>query len=76
MQKYEITTDSNSDLPVSYAEKFQTVIIPQYYAFGEEVYGDEKHMPPAEFYERMKKGELPSSMANNPAVIREKFERI
>ena len=27
MQKYEITTDSNSDLPVSYAEKFQTVII-------------------------------------------------
>lgn len=41
MQKYEITTDSNSDLPVSYAEKFQTVIIPQYYAFGEEVYGDE-----------------------------------
>lgn len=33
-------------------------------------------MPPAEFYERMKQGELPSSMANNPAVIREKFEQI
>lgn len=76
MQNYCITTDSNSDLPSSYKEKFGTTIIPQYYAFGDEVYGDEKNMPPAEFYERMKQGELPSSMANNPAVIREKFEQI
>ena len=74
MQNYCITTDSNSDLPSSYKEKFGTTIIPQYYAFGDEVYGDEENMPPAEFYERMKQGELPSSMANNPAVIREKFE--
>ena len=76
MQNYCITTDSNSDLPSSYGEKFGTVIIPQYYAFGDQVYGDEKNMPPAEFYERMKKGEPPSSMANNPAVIRERFEEI
>ena len=76
MQNYCITTDSNSDLPSSYGEKFGTVIIPQYYAFCDQVYGDEKNMPPAEFYERMKKGEPPSSMANNPAVIRERFEEI
>ncbi len=76
MANYCITTDSNSDLPVSYAEKYQTVLIPQYYAFGDVVYGDERHMPPAEFYERMSRGELPSSMANNPAVIRERFEQL
>ncbi|MDE6129261.1 MAG: DegV family protein [Lachnospiraceae bacterium] len=44
--------------------------------FGDTVYGDELNMPPAEFYERMKKGELPGSQANNPAVIEEKFRAL
>ena len=51
-------------------------IIPQYYSFGDTVYGDELNMPPHEFYETMRKGELPKSQANNPAVIRDKFEKI
>lgn len=76
MREYCITTDSNSDLPKEYIEKLGTVIIPQYYSFGDTVYGDELHMPPAEFYERMKNGELPNSQANNPAVIEEKFRAI
>lgn len=73
MREYCITTDSNSDLPKEYVEKLGTTIIPQYYSFGDTVYGDELHMPPAEFYERMKNGELPNSQANNPAVIEDKF---
>lgn len=76
MRDFYITTDSNSDLPKEYIEKLGTVIIPQYYSFGDTVYGDELHMPPAEFYERMKNGELPQSQANNPAVIEEKFRAI
>ncbi|MBO5165293.1 MAG: DegV family protein [Lachnospiraceae bacterium] len=76
MREYCITTDSNSDLPKEYIEKLGTVIIPQYYSFGDTVYGDERHMPPAEFYERMKNGELPNSQANNPAVIEDKFRAI
>lgn len=76
MRDYCITTDSNSDLPKEYVEKFNTTIIPQYYSFGDTVYGDELHMPPAEFYERMKNGELPQSQANNPAVIEDKFRAI
>lgn len=76
MRNYCITTDSNSDLPKEYIEKLNTVIIPQYYSFGNTVYGDELHMPPAEFYERMKNGELPQSQANNPAVIEDKFRAI
>lgn len=51
-------------------------IIPQYYSFGDTVYGDELHMPPAEFYERMRNGELPQSQANNPAVVEEKFRAL
>ncbi len=73
MREYCITTDSNSDLPKEYIEKLDTTIIPQYYSFGDTVYGDELHMPPTEFYERMKNGELPNSQANNPAVIEDKF---
>lgn len=76
MREYCITTDSNSDLPQEYIDKFNTTIIPQYYSFGDTVYGDELNMTPAEFYERMKGGELPLSQANNPAVIEEKFRTI
>ena len=76
MRNYCITTDSNSDLPKEYIEKLGTTIIPQYYSFGDIVYGDELNMSPAEFYERMKCGELPKSQANNPAVIEEKFRAL
>ncbi len=76
MRSFYITTDSNSDLPKEYIEKYNTAIIPQYYSFGDTVYGDELNMEPAEFYTRMKNGELPQSQANNPAVIEDKFRAI
>lgn len=76
MREYCITTDSNSDLPKEYIDKYNTVIIPQYYSFGDTVYGDEINMSPSEFYEKMKQGELPQSQANNPAVIEDKFRAI
>jgi len=76
MRDFCITTDSNSDLPQEYIETLKTVIIPQYYSFADVVYGDELNMAPAEFYTRMKNGELPQSQANNPAVIEEKFRSI
>jgi len=71
-----ITTDSNSDVLPEFIKENDLTIIPQYYSFGDTVYGDELNMPPHEFYETMRKGELPKSQANNPAVIREKFEKI
>lgn len=76
MRDFCITADSNSDLPQEYIDKLGTVIIPQYYSFGDTVYGDELNMAPSEFYDRMKNGELPQSQANNPAVIEEKFRPI
>ncbi|MGN0165331.1 MAG: DegV family protein [Lachnospiraceae bacterium] len=76
MRNFCITSDSNSDMPKEYSEKYGTVLIPQYYSFGNVVYGDELNMSPAEFYGRMKNGELPQSQANNPAVIESKFREI
>ena len=76
MPDYVITTDSNSDVLPEFVKANQLTIIPQYYAFGDTVYGDELNMEPHDFYKTMRNGELPKSMANNPAVIREKFEQI
>lgn len=76
MAEYVITTDSNSDVPEEFLKEHQIPVIPQYYMFGDTVYGDELKMEPKEFYETMRKGELPKSMANNPEVIRETFETI
>lgn len=76
MADYVITTDSNSDVLPEFIKENDLTIIPQYYSFGDTVYGDELNMPPHEFYETMRNGELPKSQANNPAVIRERFEKI
>lgn len=76
MADYVITTDSNSDVRPEFIKENGLTVIPQYYAFGDTVYGDELNMPPHEFYETMRNGELPKSMANNPAVIRERFESL
>ena len=76
MSDYVITTDSNSDVLPEFIKENDLTIIPQYYSFGDTVYGDELNMPLHEFYETMRKGELPKSQANNPAVIRDKFEKI
>lgn len=75
MSEYVVTTDSNSDVRPEFLKEHGITVIPQYYAFGDTVYGDERNMAPSEFYETMRKGELPKSMANNPAVIEERFEK-
>ncbi|WP_343209324.1 DegV family protein [Anaerolentibacter hominis] len=74
MREFVITADSNSDLPASFIQEHNMTIVPQYYAFGDTVYGDELNMTPDEFYQKMREGELPTSMANNPEVIRARFE--
>lgn len=76
MRDFYITTDSDSDLPKEYIEKYNTTIIPQYYSFDDIIYGDELHMTPTDFYIRMRNGSLPQSHANDPVVIEEKFRTI
>lgn len=76
MRDYCITTDSTADLPQDYLEKWGNPVIPLYYSFGSTVYGDEQHLSPPEFYERMKQGELPVSQPCNPVVIEETFRSL
>jgi len=76
MRDFVITTDSNADLPQDFIAQHRITIIPQYYGIEDNVYGDEKNLTPAQFYQKMREGIMPTSMANNPAVIHSKFETI
>ncbi len=73
MREYAITTDSNSDLPLEYIEQNKIGIISHYYNIDGEDYGEGNLLPANEFYDRMRNGSMPTTMASNPAVIRDVF---
>lgn len=74
MRNFVITTDSNSDLPIEYIKEKSIGIIPHYYNLGGITYGDEVNLTPKEFYDRMRAGLMPTTMASNPQVIRQTFQ--
>lgn len=75
MRPYVISTDVNADLPQYFIDENEIINLPLYYKIGEEVYGDEQVLEPSEFYDRMRSGDMPSSMATNPAVILDAFQK-
>jgi DegV family protein with EDD domain len=74
MKDFVITTDSNSDLLADYIQQKQIGIIPHYYDLEGVTYGDEVNLSPKEFYDKMRSGLMPTTMASNPEVIRRTFE--
>lgn len=75
MRDFIISTDSNSDLPQTYIDENNILIIPHYYDIDGVVYGDEINLDPKEFYDLMRGGKMPTTMASNPMVIRESFTK-
>lgn len=73
MKDFVITTDSNCDLLPEYIKEKEVGIIPHYYELNNTVYGDEVNLTPKEFYDSMRKGLMPTTMASNPAVINSTF---
>ncbi|MGF7145987.1 DegV family protein with EDD domain [Anaerotaenia torta] len=74
MKNFVITADSNSDLLDEYIREKQIGIIPHYYDLEGITYGDEVNLTPKEFYDKMRKGHMPTTMASNPEVIRRTFQ--
>lgn len=74
MRDFVITADSNCDLPDEYIAANGIGIIPHYYDIDGVTYGDEKNLTPKEFYDLMRAGKMPTTMASNPAVIRDTFQ--
>ncbi|NLJ97387.1 MAG: DegV family protein [Clostridiales bacterium] len=75
MNDFVITADSNSDLLDLYIKENNIGIIPHYYDLEGVTYGDEINLTPKEFYDKMREGKMPTTMASNPQVIRDTFQK-
>jgi len=76
MGEFLITTDSCADLPDEYFLENNIKCIPLYYNVGDKTYGEEEVMEPKEFYDKMRKGLMPTTMAANPDYIENAFRNI
>ncbi len=76
MNKYIISTDTTSDLPEDYLQQHNISLLPLYYNFSGTVYGDKMFLTPKEFYDKMRKGAMPTTMAVNPELAREVFTKL
>ncbi len=75
MKEFVITADSNCDLPDSLISKYRIGIIPHYYYMEDVTYGGEVNLTPKEFYDKMRSGLMPTTIASNPEVIRKTFRK-
>ena len=73
MKKFIITTDTTCDLPEDYLHQHNIGIIPLYYSMSDTIYGEEDVLEPKVFYNRMRSGEMPTTMAVNPAIAKKVF---
>lgn len=76
MADYVISTDSTADLPDSYVKENGLYIQDLHYSFGNEVYGGDNKLDPVVFYDRMRKGEMPTTNATIPEDVKKCFRSI
>lgn len=76
MKKYIITTDTTSDLPEDYLRQNNIGLLPLYYSLNGTVYGEEKTLEPKAFYNIMRGGAMPTTMAVNPDIAKREFSRL
>jgi DegV family protein with EDD domain len=76
MKQYIITTDTTSDLPDDYLRRHNIILLPLYYNMGGTLYGEEKVLEPKAFYNRMRNGEMPTTMAVNPDIAKRVFSSL
>lgn len=75
MKDYVIITDSTADLPDSLVQKYHIEIIPLYYNMEGTVYGGDKNLEYKEFYDKMRSGIMPTTMASNPEYVMNLFRK-
>ncbi len=76
MRKYVITTDGGSDLSAEYLNEQGICTIPLYYNMDGQIYGGENAQDPHEFYDLMRQGKMPTTMAANPDVAEKVFRKL
>ena len=74
MRDYVITTDNNSDLPESYYTEHGVGCTYLSYTMDGQHYSHENFLPVKEFYDRMRKGSMPTTAQVNPEDARALIE--
>lgn len=75
MRDFKITTDTTCDLPESYVKEHNIDIHSLYYNLDGIIYGEDMQLSPPEFYAKMRKGQMPTTMAVNPELSKEIFKK-
>ena len=76
MRDYVIVTDSTSDLPASLEQELEVVVIPMEFTINEDSYHhypDERELPTAELYRRLREGETAKTTQISPQQYRDTF---
>lgn len=76
MKNFIITTDNNADLPDNYVESSGLSILSLSYMIDGETYDKEHELPYNVFYDKMRKGSMPTTSQINPDMAKEKFKKI
>lgn len=75
MNSYVITTDTTCDLPEEYLVNHNIDVIALYYSIDDIIYGDDKNIAQTEFYNMMRNGKMPTTMACNPENTEKYFRK-
>ena len=76
MNKFVISTDTTCDLHNNFCFSNNIDLHSLYYKFGDdEIYGGSRKLDASVFYDRMRKGEMPTTMATNPEDSKAIFAR-
>lgn len=73
MKKYIISTDTAADMPADWLKEHNVDVHSLYYRFGDEVYGEDHVLDEKTFFDRMRAGEMPTTMGTNPERSKEIF---
>lgn len=74
MKPYIISTDCMADLPTDFIEQHQLTVHPLYFQISNQTYcATDGTLSEKEFYEKMRNGEMPTTMASNPEYIEQSF---
>ena len=73
MAKVKIVADSTCDLPIAIIKNLDIEIIPANVIFGDQMYSHYE-ISNDEFYQRLKKGEMPSTGVPAPKVFKTAFD--
>lgn len=74
MKNFTIITDSTVDLPKEYIEENGLRIVYLSYIIGDETYTGDKQLPVKEFYDKMRKGIMPTTSQANPDTVKKILE--